>query len=181
MTATVMGQQMGVKFVEVINVFRSMRNVTGIALIPVIAGEQLMDATSAMIISVSTTIHIAKLNADMIQTAKMLLMAANIVIKRERNVYRTCHIAGNIANLTVNAKELEMAVPCVTLKSVSVSKVFLNVVMTAMTMMIVRVAKMTVFIVTKAAAHLRKLSHNVKIAVPPMTIALEPQKVVRVA
>jgi hypothetical protein len=62
-----------------------------------------------------------------------------------------------------------------------VSKVFLNVVMTAMTMMIVRVAKMTVFIVTKAAAHLRKLAQNVKIAAPPMMIALEPQKVVRVA
>jgi hypothetical protein len=181
MIVTVMGQQMGVKFVEEINVFQSIRNVTIIALIPVIAGEQPMDATNAMTISVSTVIHIAKLNADMIQTVKMLLMAANIVIKRERSVYRTCHTAGNIVNLTVSAKELVMAVPYVTLRSGSVSKVFLNVVMTAMTMMIVRVAKMTVFIVTKAAAHLRKLAQNVKIAAPPMMIALEPQKVVRVA
>lgn len=181
MIVTVTGQQMGAKFVEVKNVFLSMRNATSIAHIPVIAGEQPMDAASALTISASTAMHIAKLNANMIQTAKTLLTAANIVIKHEIDVYLTCLTAGNIVKLTVNAKELEMAAPYVTPKSESVSKAFLNVVMTAMTMMIVKVAKMAAFIVTEAVAHLRKLGHDVKTAALLMMIALEPQKVARVA
>lgn len=181
MIVTVTGQQMGAKFVEVKNVFLSMRNATSIARILVIAGEQPMDAASALTISVSTAMHIAKLNAIMIPTAKMLLTAANIAIKQEKDVYLTCLTVGSIVKLTVNAKELEMAAPYVTLKSENVSKAFQNVVMTAMTMMTVKVAKTAAFIVTEAAVHLRKLGHDVKTAALLMMIALEPQKVARAA
>ena len=47
--------------------------------------------------------------------------------------------------------------------------------------MIVKVVQVIVLIVTKVAAHLRRLDPNVKTAALLMMIALEPRKVVHIA
>jgi hypothetical protein len=176
-----MGQRMGVKFAEAINVFLKTRDATVIAQIRVIAGEQPTDATNAITMSVSTVTHIVKLSVGMIQTARTLLMAVNIVINQEIGVCPTCRIAGNIVHLMENAKELEMAVLYAIQRSDNVLTAFLNVVTHATMMMTVKVATMVVYIVTKAAAHPRKPDLNAKTAVLLMTIALELQKVAHVA